>query len=432
MKLFFLGLVISSLAFGQTFQGSLRGRVADPNGAGTPNAKLTLIDEGTSVARTTISNTSGEYDFAAVRPSTYALSVEAPGFKRLERRGVLVETQAAVNLDVTLEIGQVNESVNVTAEAPALQAADASTGQELDNQKITDLPILGRNPFFLGKLAQSVVFVANPKFARMQDQNGNSQVGIAGGPLRTNNVLVDGISITDSNNRAVIVPSPEAVQELKVQASTYDAEVGRTGGGSFNTLLKSGTNDFHLSAVGHLRETPWLANNFFANRAGQPIASQPFEDWAGSLGGPVVIPKLYNGKNKTFFFVTTESYRETDGSTTVLSVPTALEKVGNFSQSLYKNGTQQVIYDPLSTNLTTGARTPFAGNIIPPSEISGSGLQLASYYPLPNAPTPLLWRPELQLHRQLSESRRPENSEGGLRIHALVPRFRFLRLSENL
>jgi hypothetical protein len=133
MKLFFLGLVISSLAFGQTFQGSLRGRVADPNGAGTPNAKLTLIDEGTSVARTTISNTSGEYDFAAVRPSTYALSVEAPGFKRLERRGVLVETQAAVNLDVTLEIGQVNESVNVTAEAPALQAADASTGQELDN-----------------------------------------------------------------------------------------------------------------------------------------------------------------------------------------------------------------------------------------------------------------------------------------------------------
>ena len=393
MKLVFVGLVFSAVAFGQTFQGSLRGRVVDPDGAGTPDAKLTLIDEGTSVTRTTISKTSGEYDFAAVRPSTYTLSVEAPGFKHLERKGVPVETQAAVNLDVTLEIGRVNESVNVTAETPPLQVADASTGQELDNQKITDLPILGRNPFFLGKLAQSVVFVANPKFARMQDQNGNSQVGIAGGPLRTNNVLVDGISITDSNNRAVIVPSPEAVQELKIQASTYDAEVGRTGGGSFNTLLKSGTNDFHLSAVGHLRETPWLANNFFANRAGQAIANQPFEDWAGSLGGPVIIPKLYNGNNKTFFFVTTESYRETDGSTTVLSAPTALEKAGNFSQSLYKNGTQQVIYDPLSTNLTTGARTPFPNNIIPPSEISSSGLQLASYYPLPNAPTPYYGAP---------------------------------------
>ena len=391
--LVFAALVFTSLATAQTFQGTLRGRIVDPNGAATPEAKLTLTDEGTSIARTTVTSSSGEYDFAAVRPSTYTLSVEAPGFKRLERKGVLVETQAALNVDLTLELGQVSESVNVTAETPALQVADASTGQELDNQKISDLPILGRNPFFLGKLAQAVVFVANPKFARMQDQNGNSQVGIAGGPLRTNNVLVDGISITDSNNRAVIVPSPEAVQELKVQASTYDAEVGRTGGGSFNTLLKSGTNDFHLSAVGHLRETPWLSNNFFANRAGQPIASQPFEDWAGSLGGPVIIPKLYNGRNKTFFFVTTESYRETDGSTTVLSVPTALEKAGNFSQSLYKNGTQQVIYDPLSTNLTTGVRTPFPGNIIPSSQISPAGLALASYYPLPNAPTPYYGAP---------------------------------------
>ena len=394
MKLFISFVVLSALAFGQTFQGSLRGRVIDPNGAGTPGAKLTLTDESTSAARTTVTGQSGEYDFAAVRPATYTLAVEAPGFKRLERKGVVVETQAAVNLDLTLELGQVSESINVTEETPPLQVADASTGQELDNQKISDLPILGRNPFFLGKLAQNVVFVANPKFARMQDQNGNSQVGIAGGPLRTNNVLVDGISITDSNNRAVIVPSLEAVQELKIQASTYDAEVGRTGGGSFNTLLKSGGNDLHLTAIGHLRETPWLANNFFANRAGQPIASQPFEDWAGSLGGPVYVPKLYNGRNKTFFFVTTESYRETDGSTTVLSVPTALEKQGNFSQSLYKNLTQQqVIYDPLSTNLTTGVRTPFPNNTIPPNELSPAGVLLASYYPAPNAPTPYYGAP---------------------------------------
>ncbi len=127
--------------------------------------------------------------------------------------------------------------MNVVAETPQLQTADASTGQEIDAQKITDLPMLGRNPFFLGKLAQTVVYVANPQFSRMQDQNGNSQVSIAGGPLRTNNYLVDGISITDSNNRAVIVPSPEAVSDLKIQASTFDAEVGRTGGGVFNTLL---------------------------------------------------------------------------------------------------------------------------------------------------------------------------------------------------
>jgi hypothetical protein len=375
------------LALAQSFQGSLRGRVLDPKGATAPAATITLIDEGTSVRRQTITNEQGEYTFAALTPSTYAVTVEAAGFRRIEQRGVTVATQAEAILDFKLELGQVTEEVDVTAEAPPLETGDASTGQLIDSQKITDLPLLGRNPFFTAKLAQTVVFTNNPKFARMQDQNGNSQVSIAGGPLRTNNYLIDGISITDSNNRAVILPSPEAVQELKLQASTYDAEVSRTGGGNFNTLLRSGTNEIHGSAVGHIRETDWLANNFFANRAGQPIANQPFRDWAGSLGGPVFIPKLYDGRNKTFFFITTESYRQHDGSTTVLSVPTALERAGDFSQSLAKNGSQQVIYDPLTTNLTTGTRQPFPGNVIPAGRISSVGSALASYYPNPNAAT---------------------------------------------
>ncbi len=298
-----------------------------------------------------------------------------------------VSTQTAITVDLALELGQVSDSVNVTAEAPLLQAADGSTGQVIDSQKITDLPILGRNVFFTGKLAQAVVFVANPKFARMQDQNGNSQVSIAGGPLRTNNYLLDGISITDSNNRAVILPSPEAVQELKLQASTYDAEASRSGGGAFNTLLRSGTNEIHGSAVGHIRQTEWLANDFFANRAGKPIADQPFRDWAGSLGGPIYIRKVYDGRNKTFFFITTEAYRQRDGSTSVLSVPTALELTGNFSQSLAKSGAQQLIYDPLTTSLSTGVRQQFPNNIIPANRLSNVGQALASYFPAPNAPT---------------------------------------------
>jgi hypothetical protein len=386
MKLFLFVLLISGLAFAQSFQGSLRGRITDPKLALTPNAKLTITDETTKLSRSSVTNDQGEYVFTAVTPATYTISVEAPGFKRLERAGVQISTQAAVTVDLQLELGEVTEQVNVTAEAPALQTADASTGQLIDSQKITDLPILGRNPFFMGKLAQTVVFVGNPKFARMQDQNGNSQASIAGGPLRTNNYLVDGISITDSNIRAVILPSPEAVQELKLQASTYDAEVGRTGGGTFNTLLRSGTNDLHGSAVGHIRQTDWLANNFFANRAGQPIANQPFRDWAGSLGGPIIIPKLYDGKNKTFFFISTEAYRQQDGSTTVLSVPTALERAGNFSQTFTKSGAQQLIYDPLSTT-SIGTRQPFPGNIIPTSEQNPIGVALASYYPNPNAAT---------------------------------------------
>ena len=386
MKLSIYVLLVSGLAFAQSFQGSLRGRVKDPHGAAATTSKITIVDEATSVARATVTNDQGDYAFTAVTPATYTVNAEAIGFKRLERKGVLISTQAAVTLDLDLELGDVTEKIDVTADAPVLATSDASTGQLIESQKITDLPILGRNPFFTAKLAQTVVFVANPKMGRMQDQNANSQVSIAGGPVRTNNVLVDGISITDSNNRAVFVPSPESVQEVKLQASTYDAEVSRTGGGTFNSLLRSGTNDLHGSAVGHIRQTDWLANNFFSNRAGLPVADQPFRDWGGSLGGPVVIPKLYDGHNRTFFFVATEAYRQQDGSNTALSVPTALERVGDFSQSVTKSGTRQVIYDP-NTTTASGARTPFANNIIPADQLNPVGLKLASYYPLPNAAT---------------------------------------------
>jgi hypothetical protein len=201
-----------------------------------------------------------------VTPATYTVNVESPGFKRLERPGVLVSTQAAVTVDLRLELGAVDQQVNVTAEAPPLQTGDASTGQLIDSQKITDLPVLGTQPVLhVGKLAQAVVFVANPKFARMQDQNGNSQVSIAGGPLRTNNYLVDGISITDSNNRAVIVPSPEAVQELKVQASTYDAEVGP----HRRRHLQ------HIAALRHATTSTAAPSATSAKPIGWPTASSP-------------------------------------------------------------------------------------------------------------------------------------------------------------
>jgi len=386
MKLFVYILLISGLAFAQTFQGSLRGRVTDPSGAATFGAKIAITDEAKSTIRTTVTNDQGEYVFTAVTPATYAVSAEASGFKRLERKGVVISTQASVTVDLTLELGQVTEQVDVTEEAPPLQTSDASTGQVIDNQKITDLPIYGRNPFFMAKLAQTVVFANDPKMARMQDQNANSQISIAGGPLRTNNVLVDGISITDTNNRAVFIPSPESVQEVKLQASTYDAEASRTGGGTLNSLLRSGTNELHGSAVGHIRQTDWLANNFFSNRAGLPVADQPFRDWGGSLGGPVAIPKLYDGRNRTFFFAATEAYREQDGGNAALSVPTALERLGDFSRSLSSTGARQVVYDPLSTT-AGGARTPFAGNLIPQNELDPIGLKLASYYPLPNTST---------------------------------------------
>jgi hypothetical protein len=387
MRIYLLALVCAAAALAQSFHGTLRGQILDPGGHAVPIAKVTLIDEGTSSQRATITSDQGEFTFASVTPSTYIVVAEAPGFKKTERRGITVATQAAVTVDLKLEIGQVSEQVNVTEEVPALETANASTGQVIDRQKLIDLPNLGRNPFMLSKLAENVVQVGNPKFNRMQDQSGSSQISIAGGPVRGNNYTLDGISITDSTNRAVIIPSVEAVQEVKVQANTYDAEMGRTGGGTFNTFLRSGTNQLHGSAFGAIRETEWLANNFFSNRAGTPRIEQPFRNYGGSIGGPIRIPKVYDGLNKTFFWITGEAYRQTESAGTRLSVPTALERAGDFSQSASRTGTGvQTIYDPLTTR-ADGTRTPFAGNIIPGGRISTPGRRIASYYPLPNTAT---------------------------------------------
>lgn len=383
MRYVCLFVACAGMAAAQSFQGSLRGRVVDPAGAAVVLAKVTATDEGTSVGRSTVTSPQGEYVFASLSPATYTVAVEAPGFKRLEKRGITVSTQSAVTVDVTLELGQVTEQVRVTAEVPLLETASASTGQVIDTQKLVDLPNLGRNPFMLSKLSETVVQVGNPKFNRMQDQSGSSQISIAGGPVRGNNYLLDGISITDSTNRAVIIPSVEAVQEVKVQANTYDAEMGRTGGGTFNTFLRSGTNEVHGSAFGYVRETEWLANNFFSNRAGQPRINQPFRNYGGSIGGPVRIPKLYDGRNRTFFWVTGEAYRQTESAGTRLSVPTARERQGDFSESRTRTGGLQLIYDPLSTQ-PDGSRTAFAGNVIPTSRLSTVGRNLASYFPLPN------------------------------------------------
>ena len=401
MRLACTFVLFSALVWAQSFQGSLRGRVTDPKDAVVPLAKVTLIEEATSVASTTVSNDKGEYSFPVLNPSTYELDVEAPGFKKLAQKGITIVTQTANTQDAKLDIGQVTETIDVTAEAELLATSEASTGTDIDRQKLEDIPNLGRDPFMLARLSEGVVWTGNPKFDRMEDQSGQSSVSIAGGPTQTNNYTLDGVSITDSTNRAVIIPSMEGVEEMKVQANTYDASMGRTGGGVFNATMRSGQNRMHGSLFGIIRETSWLANQYFANAAGIPVLSQPFKNYGDSLGGPVRIPKVYDGRNKTFFFVTTEGYRMFDAATTVDSVPTALERAGNFSQSITSatgHAGLETMYDPMSTNLTTGARTPFANNIIPPSQLNPIGLALASYYPLPTvATTPYYGAPNASL-----------------------------------
>lgn len=377
-----LATLTAALTFAQSFQGGIRGAVTDAGGGAMPTAKVTLIDEATALARSALSNAAGEYVFNAVNPATYTITAEAPGFKKFERKGVIVSTQQFVTLDVKLEVGQVTESVMVTAETPLLETSNASQGQAIDHQKLIDLPNLGRNPFMMSRLAQTVQQVGNPAYNRMQDQSGSSQISINGGPVRGNNYLLDGVPITDFANRAIIIPSLEAVEEMKVQIATYDAEMGRTGGGVFNTFMKTGSNTVHGSLFGYMRQTDWLANTFFNNRNGRPITDQPFRNYGGSFGGPVWIPKVYNGKNRTFVWIGFEGYRDTQAASREQYTPTALERTGDFSQSLNKSGGQLTIYDPLTT-LVDGSRTPFAGNIIPANRIDTVGRNIAATYMAP-------------------------------------------------
>lgn len=382
-----IGAASASL-FGQSYQGAIRGIVTDPQGASISTAKITLLNDATGLSRNTLTNASGEYAFNTLDPATYTLTAETPSFKKFERKNVIVATQELVTVDVHLEVGNVTDVVEVTAETPLVENSSASNGQVLDTQKMTDLPNLGRNPFLLSKLANNVTPVGDPRFNRFQDQSGSSQISIGGGPVRGNNYLVDGVPITDSENRAVIIPSIEATQEMKLQYGTYDAQMGRTGGGVFNTLMKSGTNEFHGALFGYTRQSDWLANNFFYNAAGKARPDTPYYTWGGSFGGPVWIPKVYNGKNKTFFWITTESYRQKSPLSDSYAVPTALEKTGDFSQSTVK------IYDPstsracvASDNCPAGVstiRSQFPGNVIPASRINPVGAAILSYMPLPS------------------------------------------------
>ncbi len=379
-----LALSLGSFGSAQTFQGGIRGTVTDATGAVIADAKVTLTDIGTGSSRSTLSGNGGEYTFAALNPATYTIVVQKPGFKLLEQKGIVVSTQEYLIADLKMAVGEVTQSVNVEAAVPLIEADTASTGQVIDTQKLADLPNMGRNPFYEGvKISQNVTPGGNPQFNRMEDQSGSSQISIAGGPVRGNNYLLDGISVTDSTNRAVIIPTVESVQELKLQANTYDAEVGRTGGGTFNLFLKSGTNNYHAAAFGYSWFQPWLANTYFGNAAGRnadgslksPIADQPFFNYGGAIGGPLSIPKVYNAKNRTFFYITGEAYRQQKPSSTVLAVPTAQERIGDFSQSRTSSGALQTIYDP-----TTNPRVPFPNNIIPQNALSPVGLAMASYY----------------------------------------------------
>ena len=369
-----MALSTAGVAYGQSFQGGMRGAVKDAQGV-IPGVTVTLTNDATGVSRDTVSNDSGEYSFPALDPSTYSIKASVQGFKTFERRGIRIGAQQFVTLDITLEVGTVAETITVTADAPLIETSNASHSEVIDSKTLEALPSVGRNVFLMAVTVPTVQSSGDTHWNRMQDQTGASSLSVGGGGVRANNYLLDGYPITDLQNRSTTNPSQEMVDDIRVQVHTYDAEMGRTGGGVFNTAAKSGSNQFRGAGYYLTRPSALVGGNFFNEIRGIKTNDQYWRNGGGGFGGPVF-------RNKTFFFVAGEAYRDGQSQNNTLHVPTAAMRNGDFSNFRDAQGRMIPIYDPLTTD-ANGNRQPFPGNIIPANRINPVGRALVNALPLP-------------------------------------------------
>ena len=358
--------LLPSTADAQVTTADIVGRVTDATGGVLPGATVTIENVATHDTRTAPSNETGDYLFNLLPIGTYVVKVELQGFSSQTTR-VNVSAGDRVRVDAKLQVGTVAENVTVSAESPLLQTDTATISALVSTKAVQDLPVSGRNvqqlvqlvPGAFEGLANSLASGTRP-----DDRRQTSAISINGSLDNQNNQLIDGI---DNNERAIgtvgVKPSIDAIAEVKVQTSMYTAEVGRTAGGVVNIITKSGSNDFHGSGFEFVRNDRFDARNFFATNVDKPVLKQ--NQYGGSLGGPVA-------KNKTFFFADYEGFNVTQGVTTVVTVPTARMRSGDFSEL------SAVIYDPTKT-----PRTAFAGNLIPSSRLDPIALKYLAMYPLP-------------------------------------------------
>src|SRR5580693_6898962 len=396
-----LGLCVANLfspsLSAQTTYGSIAGLVADSSGAAISGADVTLTNTGTAEKRVQQSGSDGLYSFVNLLPATYRIDVEKPGFKRISRPDLIVEVGQGVRLDLTMQVGDVSQTVEVTGETPQLQAESSSIGQVVEERKANELPLNGRNVFNLISLAPSVV---------PQGSATGTPVGV--NPFGWGNYQVNGSFGNESAeyldgqplnigyiNLPVVIPTQDSIDEFKVQTSNTGADWGKFSGGVMNFSTKSGTNDLHGELYEYLRNRVLNANDPFNKgnelSKGQPNKTPSFtqNQFGANAGGPLWIPHLYDGRNKTFWFFSWEAFRLRQGASPVLTtVPTSPELAGDFSAP----GIAPIM-DPCGGTVTSGAcpnytgpPTPFPGNIIPTSRLNPTSLALEKLWPAANTP----------------------------------------------
>ncbi|HEX8871825.1 MAG TPA: TonB-dependent receptor, partial [Candidatus Acidoferrum sp.] len=380
-----VALFLAALAMAQDYRGSLEGTVTDASGAVVPGVAVVVQNESTNAVFKTETNSVGNYLAPLLEPGDYTVTAEAAGFKKLMKKSVAVRTGEKLTFNIRMEVGTTSESVEVTADVPLVETASANMAQIVDRRFLDSLYLSNRSPLAMLSLTPGVEG-GGKKFTDSTQQEFTIQGG--GGVKGNNEITLDGASVVVPRQGGTIAASPsgDAVEEMRIQSTMFDAAYGHSNGGVVAFASRGGTNTPHGSFEGFYRNSAMNANTWLNNKRGLGKSDDNRQFYSGTFGGPVWIPGLYNGKNRTFFFVSAQYDKTRGGSTYSGRTFTDLERNGDFSQTLNGQGTKLTIYDPYSTvvNGSTATRQPFAGNVIPAASMEKAGKTMAGRYPLAN------------------------------------------------
>lgn len=371
----------------QEARGNLLGRVTDSSDAVIIGAKVDAVNNDTGVHFSTTTNRSGDYIFPLLVPGSYTITVESPGFKSYNRKGIAVRVGDQLSINVAMEVGQSNQTVQVTGESPLLDTSSASMGQVVDSRTILELPLKDGMVLIMATYSPGVIFTPESAgYIRPFDTGSPSTMSIDGTRSGSNQFMMDGAP-NMQGTQVAYSPPPGVVEEFKVQSASFDAASGFMGGAAINMSTKSGTNSVHGQVYGFIQNPAFSADKYFRLAVGKPQFR--LYRYGGSISGPVVLPKLYNGRNKTFFMYGYEGIWSFDPSPWVTeAVPTAAMRSGDLS-ALRALGTTYQIYDPYTTVPTgtgTFTRQPLVNNVIPRNQLNPVGVNIANLFDLPNQP----------------------------------------------
>ena len=383
----------------QESRATILGRVADSSGAVVVGAKVQATNVATNTGAASVTNEQGNYEMPYLLPGVYKVQVELTGFKKSVRDGIELRVADRMTLDFTLELGPVSESIVVTGETPLLESATASIGMIMDQQRIAQLPVVGGNPFYLARLSPGVISSGGRGAGNPMDQGSGADIIVNGTRTDTSEVTLDS-SPNMSQRNTSFSPPQDLVQEFKIHTATFDASLGHSAAAVTNVSTKSGTNTLHGTGYfndSRVRAVPWFTNRFIYDPQTGPVTEEKkrrtleswlHQRWGATMSGPVVIPRVFNGRSSTFWTMGWEGLYIVRNLGFTGTVPTPEQQRGDFSP-LLKLGSRYQIYDPATIAPAPQgrfSRQPLPGNIIPPSRLDPVALKILTYWPQPNQP----------------------------------------------